>query len=55
MDVALMMMMDDDGCRIDAMAPGDELHVAGSTAVLVRCGARCQGRADDFFFGKQFH
>ena len=26
MDVALMMMMVDYGCRIYAMAPGDELH-----------------------------
>ena len=32
MDVDLMMMMMVDyGCRIYAMAPGDELHVAGST------------------------
>ena len=29
MDVDLMMMMVDYGCRIYAMAPGDELHVAG--------------------------
>jgi hypothetical protein len=33
MDVDLMMMMVDYGCRIYAtsMARGDELHVAGST------------------------
>jgi hypothetical protein len=29
MDVDLMMMMVDYGCRIYAMAPGDELRVAG--------------------------
>ena len=32
MDVDLMMMMIDYGCRIYAMAPGDELRVAGSVA-----------------------
>jgi hypothetical protein len=30
-DLMTRMMMVDYGCRIYAMAPGDELHVAGST------------------------
>ncbi len=48
MDVDLMMtrMMVDYGCRIYAMAPG-ESAVTSCMLPDLRCGARCQGRADD--------